>query len=275
LLESELFGHVAGAFTGATHNKTGKFHQADGGTIFLDEIGTASTALQVKLLRVLQEMHFEPLGSLETIQTDARVILATNEDLGRAVAEGRFRQDLFYRINVIHLELPSLRQRLDDLPLLIEHFLQDACKEFGRKVEGLTPAALEILRRYRWPGNIRELENVVQRAVLLCKSDWIDIPHLPQAVLTGVSAADAPRPGAGPSGQDGNFVAGLSISSLAPGQTLREALDGPERQIILDVLQRNQWNRNLTAEKLGINRTTLYKKIKRLGIEELSPTDSV
>ncbi len=259
LLESELFGHVAGAFTGATGNKTGKFKQADGGTLFLDEIGTATAALQVKLLRVLQELQFEPVGGLETISVDTRVVLATNENLEKAVAEGTFRQDLFYRINVIHIELPSLRQRIDDIPILVEHFLQVSMKEFGREIDGVTPRAMEALRHYRWPGNIRELENAVQRAVLLCKDRWIDAAHLPSTILQG-HPASAPMP--------------TVASSASSVRTLREALEEPERQIILQALQLHQWNRILTADRLGINRTTLYKKMKRLGLDDQCPADS-
>src|SRR5205085_5482165 len=161
LLESELFGHVAGSFTGATGDKIGKFKLADGGTIFLDEIGTASPGMQVKLLRVLQELEFEPVGGTKTIHTDCRVILATNEDLAKAVAEGRFRQDLYYRVNVINIELPPLRERLSDIPLLAKHFLEEVCKESGRHVHGFSDPALTALQRYRWPGNVRELENVI------------------------------------------------------------------------------------------------------------------
>ncbi len=167
LLESELFGHVAGAFTGATHDKLGKFMQADGGTIFLDEISTASPSMQVKLLRVLQELQFEQVGGTKTFRVDTRVILATNENLAEAVSAGRFRQDLFYRINVINLELPPLRERTSDIPQLATHFLARMCEESGKRVVGFTEEALSALERYRWPGNVRELQNIVERAVLL------------------------------------------------------------------------------------------------------------
>jgi DNA-binding NtrC family response regulator len=246
LLESELFGHVAGAFTGATGEKIGKFMQADGGTIFLDEIGTASPSMQVKLLRVLQEFEFEQVGGTQTFQIDARVILATNEDLSRAVAEGRFRQDLYYRVNVINIELPPLRERISDIPLLASHFLADICEETGKDVAGFTDAAVQALQRYSWPGNVRELQNVVERSVLLGKGPQVDLGDLPRQF-----SADQPE-------------------DVAPssGRTLKEALEGPERRIILDVLESNNWNRNATADQLGINRTTLYKKMKRLGLDE-------
>lgn len=251
LLESELFGHVAGSFTGANHAKVGKFQHADTGTIFLDEIGTASSALQIKLLRVLQELQFEPLGGLETIHVDTRVILATNEDLQQAVAEKRFRQDLFYRINVIHLELPALRERASDIPLLVEHFLQKTLQETEKEIEGFTAEAMQALMNYQWPGNIRELENAVQRAVLLSKGTHLDVGLLPPNI--------AGR-------QSGSTGIVSHPASIARGQSLRDALEGPERQIILEVLRINNFSRNLTAEQLGINRTTLYKKMKRLGL---------
>jgi DNA-binding NtrC family response regulator len=242
LLESELFGHVAGAFTGASGDKEGKFKQADGGTIFLDEIGTSSPAMQVKLLRVLQDFEFEQVGGAKTFHVNTRVVLATNEDLGKAVAAGTFRQDLFYRINVINVELPSLRERMSDIPLLAEHFLKKVCDETGKEVTGFSGAALESLRRYHWPGNVRELQNVIERAVLLGKGPEVAVNDLPQTV-----AMAAPV----------DFTAGSR-------RTLKEALEGPERQIILEALEGNRWNRNETAEELGINRTTLYKKMKRL-----------
>ncbi|MGD9724219.1 MAG: sigma-54-dependent transcriptional regulator [Pirellulales bacterium] len=246
LLESELFGHMAGSFTGAIGDKTGKFLAAEGGTIFLDEIGTASPAMQVKLLRVLQDFEFEPVGGNKTVHVDARVILATNENLSRLVAEGRFRQDLFYRINVISIELPPLRERLADIPLLARHFLEDVCQESGKGMRDLSDEALLALQRYSWPGNVRELQNAVERAVLLGKSERITLEDLPRSIA---EASGAPVEPVG-------------------SRTLKQALEGPERQIILEVLQRNQWNRFATADSLGINRTTLYKKMKRLGLEE-------
>jgi DNA-binding NtrC family response regulator len=279
LLESELFGHVAGSFTGATHNKVGKFQQADKGTIFLDEIGTASQALQVKLLRVLQELQFEPLGGNETISVDTRTILATNENLEQAVAGGVFRQDLYYRINVIHIELPSLRERPDDIPLLSEHFLRSACSEFGREVHGFATNAMNAMQSYAWPGNIRELENAIQRAVLLTKSKSIDLDTLPRAIsgiplgnsLPALNPTNVTSARSVPAIQTNGYTNQGSVSTesqnTAAVQTLSEALEGPERTIILNVLRQNDWNRNTTADQLGINRTTLYKKMKKLGID--------
>ena len=253
LLESELFGHVKGAFTGATGNKEGKFKQADGGTIFLDEIGTASPALQVKLLRVLQEFEFEQVGGAETFRVNTRVVLATNEDLSKNVAEGTFRQDLYYRINVINLELPSLKERVSDIPVLASHFLGKVCKETGKSMSGFAPEAVSALQNYNWPGNVRELQNIIERAVLLGKSEFVELNDLP-AHIANNSAVAMP-------------AIGLSKSSGRP-QTLKEALEEPERQIILQVLRQNNWNRNETADQLGVNRTTLYKKMKKLGLDD-------
>jgi len=249
LLESELFGHVAGAFTGATGDKMGKFMQASHGTIFLDEIATASPGMQVKLLRVLQELAFEQVGGTKTFTVDVRVILATNEDLGKAVAEGRFRQDLYYRVNVINIELPPLRERISDIPLLARHFLEQVCQDTGKQLRAVSDQALAALQAYRWPGNVRELQNVLERAVLLGKSDLIGLEDLPPSLVA-----------AGP----------MPVEPVG-NRTLKQALSNPERQIILDVLQANGWNRHATAEALGINRTTLYKKMKRLGLEEPRP----
>ncbi len=249
LLESELFGHVAGSFTGAVGDKTGKFKQSDGGTIFLDEISTASPNMQVKLLRVLQELEFEPVGGIRTIRVDTRVILATNEDLTRAVAAGRFRQDLYYRINVINVELPPLRSRAADIPLLAQHFLARVREDSGKQVEGFSDEALAALQAYAWPGNVRELQNVVERSVLLGKRPWISLDDLPGELTKAMPAP--PR--------------------RSTRRTLKEALEAPERQIILETLQQQNWNRNATAEQLGINRTTLYKKMKRLGLESPFP----
>ena len=179
LLESELFGHVAGSFTGATGNKIGKFKQADGGTIFLDEIATASPSMQVKLLRVLQELEFEQVGGTETYQVNTRIILATNEDLSTAVAEGRFRQDLYYRVNVINIELPALRQRISDIPTLVQHFLGKVCDEENKNIEGFDAAAMQALHEYSWPGNVRELQNIVERAVLLGAGPTLGLNDLP------------------------------------------------------------------------------------------------
>jgi len=248
LLESELFGHVRGSFTGATGDKAGKFKQADGGTIFLDEISTATPALQVKLLRVLQDFEFEPVGGSKTERADVRCLLATNQDLTEAVKRHEFRQDLYYRINVVTIHLPPLRERIGDIPLLAERFLKELSARSGRQVLGLQEEALRRMQMYDWPGNVRQLENVMERAVVLSKNHVIGVEDLPDEVA---------EPGA-----RGTAVA--DSNGILP---LKKALEAPEREIILQALEANHGSRQATAEALGINRTTLYKKMKRYGIE--------
>ncbi len=250
LLESELFGHVAGAFTGATTDREGRFSQADGGTIFLDEIATATPGLQVKLLRVLQDLEFEPVGGGVTRKVDARLVLATHENLAALVAAGRFRADLFWRINVVTLEMPALRNRRSDIPLLAAHFLRRAVARAGRPVEGFTPAALAALVAHDWPGNVRELEHAVERGVYLGMGNMVDVADLPPAVV----AAGAVRPQA-------------PLDQASAEWELRRSLEIPERRLILEALQRHAWRRDAAARALGINRTTLYKKAKRLGLD--------
>lgn len=264
LLESELFGHVAGAFTGAAVDKVGKFELASGGTLFLDEIGTATPAMQVKLLRVLQEFEFEQLGGVETKSVDTRVILATNENLEKQVAEGSFRQDLFYRINVVNIALPSLRQRPGDIPLLVEHFLREASETCGRELGGFDQEAISKLQDYAWPGNVRQLENVVERAVLLSRGTTLTIEDLPPEVLGRPSDMYANASG---SDTTADLQQSPRLGDLS-GLSLKDALEGPERQIILQSLRSHNWNRAATADALEINRTTLYKKMKRLGLDD-------
>lgn len=249
LLESELFGHTKGSFTGAVADKDGKFKAAEGGTIFLDEINSASPALQVKLLRVLQEKRYEPVGSNDTITADIRVVLAANVDLKHEVEAGRFRQDLYYRINVVTLPMPSLVERLGDIPLLAGHFLKKYTAENNKGMLDLSPETLQSLQRYHWPGNVRELENAMERAVVLCKGMHIEPSDLPVSVLE-----DRPAGGA------------ASANEFKP-MSLKLALEEPERQIIEAALRLNNWNRQTTAEMLEINRTTLYKKMKRYALE--------
>ncbi|MCA9062028.1 MAG: sigma-54-dependent Fis family transcriptional regulator [Planctomycetaceae bacterium] len=248
LLESELFGHVAGAFTGATHDKPGKFLQADGGTLFLDEIATASPQLQVKLLRVLQDREFEAVGGTTTHKVDVRLILATNQDLEEAVRAGQFREDLYYRINVITLTQPPLRERIGDIPLLVEHFVNVFNEQTGRHIAGIDEMALQALQHYHWPGNVRELVNVVERAVVLSREQRITMQDLPEKLF-------AHHEHRGP------------IDANLSGASLKAALTQPERQLIVQALESNGWNRQKTAKALGINRTTLYKKMKRYDID--------
>jgi DNA-binding NtrC family response regulator len=248
LLESELFGHVKGSFTGAFSDKEGKFKAAHNGTIFLDEISSATPALQVKLLRVLQERQFEPVGSNKTEKVDVRVILASNEDLTKVVQAGRFRQDLYYRINVVMLQLPRLHERIGDIPLLAKHFLKHYCGQLHKDVIGFTDACVETMQRYGWPGNVRELENVVERAVVLSRRRHIDVDDLPEHLLEQIKSAP-------------------SNDAVYRPLSLKTALEAPEKRIIEQALRANNWNRQLTASILEINRTTLYKKMKRYGLE--------
>ena len=247
LLESELFGYVRGAFTGAVADKVGKFKAADGGTLFLDEIAAASPALQVKLLRVIQERQFEPVGSNKTENVDVRLIVATNVDLEAEATAGRFRQDLFYRINVVTISLPNLRERIGDIPLLANTFLQTYAQQSNKQVRGFTDEVLRTLQRFRWPGNVRELENVVERAVVLTRNRKIGLDDLPPKL---VLAAET-RP----------------TNDQYQPMTLKDALAEPERRVIEAALRHNDWGRQATATQLDINRTTLYKKMKRYGLE--------
>lgn len=248
LLESELFGHVAGSFTGASHDKVGKFLQADGGTLFLDEIATASPALQVKLLRVLQDREFEPVGGNFTHKVDVRLVLATNVNLEDAVRQGRFREDLYYRINVITLTQPALRDRIGDIPLLAQHYMNYFCEQTGRKVSEIDDMAIHAMQNYNWPGNVRELVNVIERAVVLCRDGRITTGDLPEKLFVG---------------QENRTTVAASLGNAS----LKAALTEPERQLIIHALESTGWNRQKTAKALGINRTTLYKKMKRYDID--------
>ncbi|MEM9083666.1 MAG: sigma 54-interacting transcriptional regulator, partial [Planctomycetota bacterium] len=254
LLESELFGHTKGSFTGADADKQGKFLAADGGTIFIDEINSASPALQLKLLRVLQDRCLEPIGSSQTIHVDVRVILATNQPLEPLVREGQFREDLYYRINVVQIELPPLRDRTADIPQLVEHFLKRFSTEHGRQVTRLTDEAMEALLRYPYPGNVRELQNIMERAVVLSRRPTIELSDLPESLVHG----KAPR------------LRLTTDDEPWEPTSLGEALKEPERMIILRALEANNWNRQQTAEDLQINRTTLYKKMKTLGLDRIA-----
>lgn len=260
LLESELFGHVKGSFTGATYDKQGKFVAANGGTIFLDEINSASPSFQVKLLRVLQERKLEPVGSNQTISVDVRVVLASNQDLAKLVEENKFRQDLYYRINVVNIVLPPLRSRLGDIPLLAESFLRKFTEETGKKISGFTPEAMDVLMRYTWPGNVRELENAIERAVVLTKRPLITPEDMPQAVLDAQPKADGAASSAAGAAASGPEMVWTPMP-------LKKAIEGPEKAIIMAALKANRWSRQETAEQLEINRTTLYKKMKRYGLD--------
>jgi transcriptional regulator with PAS, ATPase and Fis domain len=242
LLETELFGHVAGAFTDAKTARKGRFELANKGTIFMDEVGDLSPAMQVKLLRVLQEGKFERVGSSEVVTTDVRVISATNRDLKDLVAKGRFRQDLLYRINTVIIELPPLVKRLEDLPLLVESFIRKFNNLTGKVVKGVSPAALDVFMRHRWPGNIRELEHAIEHAFVIVKGDVIRPEHLP----LDLQAADTP----------GNYA-----ERITP-------IEQSERDVIIKSLEENHFDREKTARHLGISRTTLWRRMKRFNIEQ-------
>jgi DNA-binding NtrC family response regulator len=241
LLESELFGHVKGSFTGAIADNKGIFQVAHTGTVFLDEVGEMSPALQVKLLRVLQEGEVRPVGGARTVQVDVRIVAATNVDVEKAVAEGRFRQDLYYRLGVVVIHLPPLRERREDIPLLVERFLDAACAKAGRRVE-ITPAAMEALTAHAWPGNVRELENTIERLVVFCRGSRIDAVDLPATV--------AGKPTTAPQ---------ALFDDLPP-------LDELERRYLVHVLEQVGGNRTRAAEVMGIDRRTLYRMAERFGI---------
>ena len=239
LIEAELFGYVKGAFTGAIRDKPGRVAIAEGGTLMLDEIGDLPMSIQVKLLRFLQDRTYEPLGGDRTIQADVRIIAATNRDLERLVEEGNFRQDLFYRINVIRLEIPPLRERLEDVPLLVDHFVSLLCAQKDKPVTGVSPEAMRLLLTQPYPGNVRELENLIEHGFVLCPAGLIRPEHLPLARMT---VPDAPH------------------------RSHRTVLQDAEREEILRALAQNDGNRLETARALGIHKTTLFRKIKKLGI---------
>jgi two-component system nitrogen regulation response regulator NtrX len=243
LIESELFGHVKGSFTGAGEDKVGKFRKADGGTLFLDEVGDMSLRTQSKVLRVLEEQRFEPVGSSQTVTVDVRVLAATNKNLEQEISRGAFRQDLFYRLNVIPFFVPPLRDRKEDIPTLARHFLAEFSSTYGKKTRELSETAMEILLRYPWPGNVRELRNLVERLVIVCPQAHIEPHHLPPELFRGVSE-----------------------SPQQPYSTLHEARNAYEREFILRKLQEHGWNMTQTASALGLERSHLYRKMKSLGI---------
>ncbi|MCA9235186.1 MAG: sigma-54-dependent Fis family transcriptional regulator [Planctomycetales bacterium] len=268
LLESELFGHVRGAFTGAIDNRTGRFEAAHQGTIFLDEINSTTLHLQVKLLRVLQEREFERVGDTRTIRVDTRVIAASNRDLLDLASSGEFREDLFYRLNVVPIYLPPLRQRTEDIPLLVSHFLNVYNEKNDRYVTHIQPRALEAMQRYAWPGNVRELQNYVERAVVMASGDELACDLLPEAVVTGKQ----PRT-MGPRMMNLNELTeelvgrGLADAKDDSENLHSQIVDRVEREVIAQVMRLTDNVQIKAAARLGINRNTLHKKLKQYGLD--------
>ncbi|MGQ9646112.1 MAG: sigma-54-dependent transcriptional regulator [Thermodesulfobacteriota bacterium] len=254
LLESELFGHEKGAFTNAIRTRIGRFELANGGTLLLDEIGDMSPHLQSKLLRVLQERQFERIGGVRPIKTDIRVIAATHHDLKKAIQQKKFREDLYYRLNVIPIEIPPLRERKTDIPLLVQHFLTDFSKRKKKKINGITDEALRRLMDYDWPGNVRELENIIERVVILSNHEVITLQDLPEKIQS-LPEADHPR----------------RFEIPEEGVSLETVVGEFEKQLILQALNKTGWVKNKAAQLLRLNRTTLIEKIKR---QNLQPIDS-
>ncbi|MFZ0977835.1 MAG: sigma-54 dependent transcriptional regulator [Candidatus Acidiferrales bacterium] len=243
LIESEMFGHRKGSFTGASEDKVGKFQKADGGTLFLDEVGDMSLKTQSKVLRVLEEQRVEPLGSNHQVNVDVRVIAATNKKLEDEIGRNTFREDLFYRLNVIPFYVPPLRERTEDLPVLAAHFLNEFCEAYGKKAKDFTGPAMEVLLAYPWPGNVRELRNLVERLVIMCPSPKIEPHHLPPELFRGASK-----------------------SPQKPYESLQEARAAYERDFVLRKLEENRWNMTKAAAALGLERSHLYRKMRSLGI---------
>ena len=252
LLESELFGYEKGAHSTAFKDKPGRLAVANGGTLFLDEIGDISPALQVRLLRVLQDKTYEPLGSTKSSKTDVRIVAATNKRLEKLVEEGKFRQDLYYRINVVRLVLPPLRDRREDIPLLVEHFIRKFSRLSGKEIQGLSAEAFPMLMSHDFPGNIRELENIIEYATVVCKNGMIGVEHLPDF-----------------------FKHSDKSKAKSPSEVKPSSLEEMEKSYIFETLKRNHWNRAATAAEMSIHPTTLWRKMKRLDIEPPEKTGPV
>ena len=283
LLESELFGHEKGAFTGAIAQRKGRFEMADGGTLFLDEIGEIDAAVQVKLLRVLEERTFERVGGDETLHVDIRVVAATNRDLRKRVAEGHFREDLFYRLDVVDIQMPSLAERAGDIPVLFAHFLREFNEKNGKAFDSVSPEAMEALQRYAWPGNVRELRNTVERMVVLGRGTHLELADVPRNIreqttsvtsatlpaLPPLAQAPSPFPEGGVQRMEGEPLK-TSATTVTPATPATLSLADAERSQILSVLAACGNNRSLAAEKLGISRRTLYRKLDTWGIKKFS-----
>ncbi len=275
LLESELFGHVRGAFTGAVANRTGRFEAAHGGTVFLDEINSTSLTLQVKLLRVLQEKEFERVGDTSTLSTDARIVAASNRDLMQEVREERFREDLYWRLNVVPIEIPPLRRRREDVPALVSFFLEYYNEINDRYVVHIGPGAMEAMQDYHWPGNVRELQNYIERAVVMAETDELALELLPQCVIS----REVPPGTEFPVGDFGSLtqevvMRGLSDVGAVTGQIHAFIVERVEKELIAQVLASCGGIQTKAATKLGINRNTLHKKIKDYGLDGASNENS-
>ncbi len=270
LVESELFGHERGSFTGAISSRPGRFELADGGTLFLDEVSEIPKETQVKLLRAIQESEFERVGGVKTLRVNVRLVAATNRNLEEAVKEGSFREDLYYRLNVVPIHLPPLRERIEDLPLLIEHFIHRCNERLGKEVSGITSAALAALEHYRWPGNIRELENLIERMVLFASGAMIDVGDLPEAYSSEEADDDASQADEADEGQGEPRYLRLPLSML--GLDLKEAVRAGSRLVeealISDALGKTDSNVTRSARLLGISRRSLQSKMKELGLRE-------
>ena len=243
LLESELFGYIQGAFTDAKKDKPGRFAVAEGGTIFLDEVDSLTPATQVKLLRVLQEKEYEPLGATKPVKTNVRVISATKNSLTQLVREDKFRDDLYFRLNILKIELPSLAQRKDDVPLLINHFVEKLNHKTGKSIVGVSSKVMEILMLHDFPGNVRELENILEHAFVMCSDDEIQSKHLPNDIIQN---SEKPR---------------KAIDSIKP-------IQNSEYKVLLETLEKHDWNKLRTAEELYLHRTTLWRKMQKYGITD-------
>ncbi len=268
LIESELFGHEKGSFTGATEKQIGKFEQADRGTIFLDEVGDMSPKTQAKVLRVLQEQEVERLGSARTIKVDVRVIAATNKDLEEAISRGEFREDLFFRLNVIPIVVPPLRERREDIPQLVQHFARLTSDEHNLKPKKFEAAAMDALQRYRWRGNIRELRNTVERVMIMSPADVVRHDDLPGEIRSGESRATSVSAAEPRAAASAGAAAAPASSSTPPSGTLREFKDAAERAYLVQKLRENNWNISKTAEVIDTPRSNLYKKLEQYGIKQ-------
>ena len=269
LLESELFGHVRGAFTGAVANRTGRFEAAHGGTVFLDEINSTSLTLQVKLLRVLQEKEFERVGDTNTLSTDARVVAASNRDLMNEVREERFREDLYWRLNVVPIEIPPLRHRREDIPALVSHFLEYYNEVNDRYVVHMGKGVIEAMQSYHWPGNVRELQNYIERAVVMSETDELSLSNLPRCMVDSSHQPDLPQHGSpNDFGTMARQVVQLGLGQTAGDEVHSSIVDRIEKEVIRQVLQECNGVQTKAATRLGINRNTLHKKIKDYGLVE-------